>query len=78
MHCARAVHVQVVWAHLKIRTHLQVKRDGTTDPKLAGHIAYCANLKSIGGTIAVGCRLHAPEAENVFDEGSSGESETLS
>ena len=37
--------------------------------------ANCAYLKSIGGTVPVGCRLHAPEAENLFDVGSPGESE---
>ena len=34
--------------------------------------AYCTNLKSIGGAVPVGCMLHAPQAENVFDVGSSG------
>ena len=32
--------------------------------------AYCTNLKSIGGAVPVGCRLHPPGAENLFDEGS--------
>ena len=48
---------------------------GTTDPKLTGHItqvAYCTNLKSIGGAVPVGCMLNAPQADNVFDVGSSG------
>ena len=34
--------------------------------------AYCTNLKSIGGAVPVGCRLHPPGAENLFDEGSFG------
>ena len=46
----------------------------TTEPKLLRSHAYCAYLKSIGGAVPVGCRLHAPEAENFFDVGSSGES----
>ena len=45
---------------------------GATDPKLAGLTHTVSNLKSIGGAICVGCRLHAPGAENLFDEGSSG------
>ena len=35
--------------------------------------AYCTNLKSIRGAVPVGCMLHAPQADNVFDVGSSGE-----
>ena len=34
--------------------------------------AYCTNSKSIGGAVPVGCMLHAPQADNVFDVGSSG------
>ena len=34
--------------------------------------AYRTNLKSIGGATSVGCRLYAPGAENLFDEGSFG------
>ena len=34
--------------------------------------AYCTNLKSIGGAVPVGCMLHVPQADNVFDVGSSG------
>ena len=34
--------------------------------------AYRTNLKSIGGAISVGCRLHAPGPESLFDVGSSG------
>ena len=34
--------------------------------------AYCTNLKSIGGAVPVGCMLHAPEADSIFDVGSSG------
>ena len=43
---------------------------GTTDPKRSH--AYCTNLKSIGGAVPVGCMLHAPQANNVFDVESSG------
>ena len=38
----------------------------TTDAKLASHM--CAFVVAV----PVGCRLHAPEAENFFDMGSSG------
>ena len=34
--------------------------------------ALCTNLKSIGGAVPVGCMLHAPQADNIFDVGSSG------
>ena len=34
--------------------------------------AYCTNLKSIGGAVPVGCMLYAPEADSIFDVGSSG------
>ena len=34
--------------------------------------AHCTNLKSIGGAVPVWCMLHAPQADNVFDVGSSG------
>ena len=34
--------------------------------------AYCTNLKSIGGAVPVGCMLHVPEADSIFDVGSSG------
>ena len=30
------------------------------------------NLKSIGGAVPVGCMLHAPETDHVFDVGSYG------
>ena len=34
--------------------------------------AFFTNLKSIGGAVPVGCMLHAPKADNVFDVGSYG------
>ena len=40
-------------------------------PKTHRSHAYCTNLKSIGGAVPVGCMLHASQAVNVFDVGSS-------
>ena len=50
----------------KIRTLLQVLQ--ATDPKLTGHTH---TVPTIGGAVPVGCMLHAPQADNVFDVGSS-------
>ena len=45
---------------------------GTADPKLAGHTyVHYPNLCAFVVAGGVGCRLHAPEAENFFDMGSS-------
>ena len=68
------MHVQCTrkwFAHLKIRTHLQVKREAPLIPNLQGTCILCL-LKIHWGATSVGCRLHAPGAENFFDEGSFG------
>ena len=58
----------------KIRTHLQVKRGAP--PTLNSQVTRILyQLKIHWGAIPVGCMLHAPQADNVFDEGSSGERE---
>ena len=46
---------------------------GTTDPKFTGH-TYTAPTCVLSFVVAVpvGCRLHAPGSENLFDVGSSG------
>ena len=38
----------------------------------AGRSLAAAFQKSIGGAVPVECMLHAPQADNVFDVGSSG------
>ena len=60
--------------HVPPRGGLQKDVDapsGTVDPELAGHTyttPTCVLFVVAGG---VGCRLHAPEAANFFDKGSS-------
>ena len=44
----------------------------TTDAKLGSHMYTNPNLCAFVVAVPVGCRLHAPEAENFFDMGSSG------
>ena len=70
VHSARAVHVQVFSTH-----HFLAALRGTrVAPPISNsqvtRIPY--QLKILWGTIAVGCRLHAPGAENLFDDGSFG------
>ena len=70
VHGARAVHVQVFSTH-----HFLAALRGTrVAPPIPNsqvtRIPY--QLKILWGTIFVGWQLHAPEAENLFDEGSSG------
>ena len=61
------------FVHFGIRTHLQVKWEAPVIPNLHVTCILCL-LKIHWGAVLVGCRLHAPEAENFFDVGSSGES----
>ena len=71
------MHVQCTrkwFTHSKIRTHLQVKREAPLIPNSQVTCILC-QLKIHWGAVPVGCRLHVPEAENLFDVGSSGESE---
>ena len=70
VHCARAVHVQVVSAFSQLNARTWSGRNGRAprDLKLAGHMILC-QLKIHWGATSVGCRLHAPGAENLFDEG---------
>ena len=42
---------------------------GATDPKLAGRTQTVSTENPSGGATSVGCRLHVPGAENLFDEG---------
>ena len=55
----------------KTLTHLQVKRGRYQSQTHKSH-PYQPNLKSVGGAVPVGRRLHAPEAESFFDMWSSG------
>ena len=55
----------------KIRTHLQVKQGAP--PTLNSQVKRILyQLKIHWGAVPVGCMLHAPQADNVFDVGSSG------
>ena len=52
----------------KIHTHLQVKRGAP--PTLNSQVTRILYIH--WGCCSVGCMLHAPQADNVFDVGSSG------
>ena len=70
VHSARAVHVQVFSTH----NFLAALRGTRLAPPIPNsQVTRIPNqLKILWGTIAVGCRLHAPGAENLFDQGSFG------
>ena len=67
-HVARAVRVKVCNKDVDAPTG---QTGGTADPKLEGHTYTTPSLCAIVVSVPVGCRLHAPEAENFFDIGSS-------
>ena len=70
VHSARAVHVQVFSTHHFLAA-LRVTRDAPPIPNSqVARIQY--QLKIHWGATSVGCRLYAPGAENLFDEGFSG------
>ena len=71
VHCARAVHVQMVCtcSSFAAPTSHTVR---AADAKLAGYMYAIAAYMFFVVTVPVGCRLRAPGPEKLICEGSSG------